>query len=181
MSFKRSRSACHACWVPATILLSPTGYHGHSKATDSSEFRVSLDTVGRIQLFDVKYSKNAVCVQVYDIERKTLCSYDSYMVDQTSSKSLYTSVMERIGYVCIRQLWIAIIVIWFMFCTYREVLTLIYEEGYVQHPCKWRLQAKLVWICICRVCLQSKITLLKYFRTYPSNRIVMTVECSSAR
>ena len=37
------------------------------------------------------------CVQVYDIERKTIYSYDSYMGDRTSSRSPYTNVMAMIG------------------------------------------------------------------------------------
>ena len=44
------------------------------------------------------------------------------------------------------------------------------EEGYIQNPCKWRLQARLVCICICKVCLQSKIILLKYFQNLPQQQ-----------
>ena len=52
--------------------------------------------------------------------------------------------------------------IWFLIYAYKEVLSLIYkEEGYVQNPCSWRMQAKLVCIYVfARLCLQSKATLL---------------------
>ena len=103
------------------------------------------------------------CVQVFDIERKTIYSYDSYMGDQTSSQSPYTNVMARIGCVYIvHDCEVPYDLVFFFFCACREVLSLIYkEEGYLQNPCSWRMQAKLVCIYVfARLCLQSKDTLL---------------------